>query len=414
MALGEKQAVAIVAAAGTGQRMGPGRPKLLREIAGKPVLVRTLQALDLPELEAVFLLLHPEEKREILSLLEKELRTYGRKRQLVIVDGGRRRQDSVLAGLRAAAQWEGWRAPEADRLVLIHDGARPLAEEELIRRVLAAAARTGAAAAGVPVKDTIKKVGEDGMILETPDRRRRWAVQTPQVFSWPVIYHAHLKAAAEGLSATDDCALVEDTGHPVQMVMGSYANLKITTPEDLLAASALLKGVTAPRYRVGHGFDLHRLQAGRRLVLGGVEIPAPFGLAGHSDADVAVHAIIDALLGAAALGDIGALFPDDDPAYKDIDSCLLLAEVMAKLAAAGFSPVNLDLTIIAQQPKLAPYREKMKKKLCNVLGLAETAVSVKATTTEGLGPTGRGEGIAAQAVVLLAEAPRGTGGRGEA
>lgn len=414
MALREKQAVAIIAAAGTGERMGSGRPKLLREIAGEPVLVRTLQGLDLPELEAVFLLLHPGEKEQILSLLENEFRTYGRKRELVIVDGGRRRQDSVLVGLGAAAQWGGWRVPEADRLVLIHDGARPLVEEELIRRVLAAAARTGAAAAGVPVKDTIKEVGEDEIVLATPDRRRLWAVQTPQVFSWPVIYHAHLKAAAEGFSATDDCALVEYTGHPVQMVMGSYANLKITTPEDLLAASALLKGVATPRYRVGYGFDLHRLEAGRRLVLGGVEIPGPVGLAGHSDADVAVHAVIDALLGAAALGDIGALFPDDDPAYKDIDSCLLLAEVMERLAAAGFNPVNLDLTIIAQQPKIGPYREKLKTNLAAILGLAETAVSVKATTTEGLGPTGRGEGIAAQATVLLAEAPRGADGCGEA
>lgn len=396
-----------MAAAGTGQRMGPGRPKLLREIEGKPVLARTLEALDLPELEAVFLILHPEEKEQILSVLESELRTCGRDRELVIVDGGKRRQDSVLAGLRAAARWDGWHVPEVDRLVLIHDGARPLVEKELIRQVLAAAARTGAATAGVPVKDTIKKVDEDGMILATPDRRQLWAVQTPQVFSWPVIEDAHRKAVAKGLSATDDCALVEKAGYPVQVVMGSYANLKITTPEDLLVASALLRGMATPRYRVGQGFDLHRLEPGRRLVLGGVEIPAPLGLAGHSDADVAVHAVIDALLGAAALGDIGELFPDDDPAYKDIDSCLLLAEVMAKLAAAGFRPVNLDLTIIAQQPKIAPYREKMKKRLAALLGLAETAVSIKATTTEGLGATGRGEGIAAQAVALLVEATPG-------
>lgn len=401
MVLGEKQAVAIVAAAGAGERMGPGRPKLLREIAGEPVLIRTLHRLDLPELEAVFLLLHPGEKGKILSLLEYELSTYGRRRQLVIVDGGSSRQESVFAGLRAAARWSGWRVPEADRLVLIHDGARPLVGEELIRRVLAAAARTGAAAAGVPVKDTIKEVGEDGVVLATPDRRRLWAVQTPQVFSWPVIYQAHLKAAAEGFFATDDCALAEYAGHPVQMVMGSYANLKITTPEDLQAAAAMVGGTATPQYRVGHGFDLHRLAAGRRLVLGGVEIPSPVGLAGHSDADVAVHAVIDALLGAAAAGDIGALFPDNDPAYKDIDSCLLLAEVREKLATAGCRPVNLDLTIIAQQPKIAPYRESMKKKLAAVLGLAETAVSIKATTTEGLGPTGRGEGIAAHAVVLL-------------
>ena len=263
MALREKQAVAIIAAAGTGERMGSGRPKLLREIAGEPVLVRTLQGLDLPELEAVFLLLHPGEKEQILSLLENEFRTYGRKRELVIVDGGRRRQDSVLVGLGAAAQWGGWRVPEADRLVLIHDGARPLVEEELIRRVLAAAARTGAAAAGVPVKDTIKEVGEDEIVLATPDRRRLWAVQTPQVFSWPVIVHAHSKAEAEGLSATDDCALVEYTGHPVQMVMGSYANQRSPPLRTSLAASALLKGW--PR---GTGWDTGLICTGSKPAAG--------------------------------------------------------------------------------------------------------------------------------------------------
>lgn len=397
MALGEKQAVAIVAAAGAGQRMGPGRPKLLREIEGEPVLIRTLQALDLPELEVIILLLHPEAK-EIRECTRVRIRN-----ELIVVDGGKRRQDSIHAGLKAAAQWGGWRVPEADRLVLIHDGARPLVEKELIRRVLAAAARTGAAAAGVPVNDTIKKVGEDGMVLETPDRRSLWAVQTPQVFSWPVINNAHIKAEEEGFFATDDCALVEYAGRPVQMVMGTYRNLKITTPEDLLTAAVMTRGTAGPRYRVGQGFDVHRLQFGRRLILGGVEIPGPLGLAGHSDADVAVHAVIDALLGAAALGDIGELFPDSDPAYKGIDSCLLLARVMEKLAAAGFRPVNLDLIIIAQEPKIAPYRKEMKNNLAARLGLAEEAVNVKATTTERLGFTGRGEGIAAQAVLLLEE-----------
>jgi len=393
----EKQTVAVVAAAGAGRRMGSGRAKLMREIRGEPVLLLTLKALDIPEIKAFFIVLSTADKNEVGRLLDGKFPG----RVMILVNGGEKRQDSVFAGLQAAAGWDGWHVPEKDRLVLIHDGARPLVDRECIRRVIAAAARTGAAAAGVPVKDTIKKVGESRTVLETPDRRALWAVQTPQVFSWPVIYNAHIKAKQEGFEGTDDCALVENTGRPVQMITGSYRNLKITTPEDLLTARALAGGETGPGYRVGQGFDVHRLASGRRLVLSGVEIPGPLGLEGHSDADVAVHAVIDALLGAAGLGDIGEFFPDNDPRFCNIDSCLLLGMVMEEISDAGFVPVNLDLTIIAHRPKLAPYRAEMKKNLAVLLGLKENEVGVKATTTEGLGFTGRGEGIAAQAVVLL-------------
>lgn len=395
--MNQKQTVAVVAAAGAGRRMGSDRPKLLYEIRGEPVLLMTLKALDIPEIKAFFLVLSITGKNEVIHRLEEKFPG----RVLIPVIGGEKRQDSVFAGLQAAAGWDGWSVPEEDRLVLIHDGARPLVDQECIRRVITAAARTGAAAAGVPVKDTIKKIGKNGTVLETPDRRILWAVQTPQVFSWPVIYGAHLKAEQEGFEGTDDCSLVENAGYPVQIITGSYRNLKITTPEDLLTARALAGEESGPKYRVGQGFDVHRLAPGRRLVLSGVEIPGTIGLEGHSDADVAVHAVIDALLGAAGLGDIGEIFPDDDPRFCNIDSCLLLDIVMKKIRDAGFVPVNLDLTIIADRPKLAPYRAEMKKKLAVLLGLKENEVGIKATTTEGLGFTGEGRGIAAQAVVLV-------------
>lgn len=395
--MNQKQTVAVVAAAGAGRRMVSDRPKLLHEIGGEPVLLLTLKALALPEIKAFFLVLSPTVKDEVMSLLVEKFPG----RLLLPVLGGEKRQDSVLAGLQAAAGWEGWTVPEEERLVLIHDGARPLVDKECIRRVMAAAARTGAAAPGVPVKDTIKKIGENGIVLETPDRRTLWAVQTPQVFSWPVIYGAYIKAEQEGWEGTDDCSLVEKAGYPVQIVAGSYRNLKITTPEDLLTARALAGEESGPKYRVGQGFDVHRLVPGRRLVLGGVEIPGPLGLDGHSDADVAVHAVIDALLGAAGLGDIGEFFPDNDPRFRNIDSCLLLEMAMKKIKEAGFVPVNVDLTLVAERPKLAPYRAEMKKNLAALLGLEEKEVGVKATTTEGLGFTGRGLGIAAQAVVLV-------------
>ncbi|HHW12169.1 MAG TPA: 2-C-methyl-D-erythritol 2,4-cyclodiphosphate synthase [Firmicutes bacterium] len=425
------QVVAIIPAAGSGRRMRtPGQPKtqkLLLPLAGKTILRRTLEALSLPEITAFFLPVAPEDQ----PFFAEELKAAGLGQEVIFCAGGPERQDSIANALAAVESWSGWRVPPEQRLVVIHDAARPLVETETIRLALAVAQETWAACVGVPVKDTIKVVGPDGVITQTPDRRTLWAAQTPQVFSWPLLRQAYAQAQAGGEKMTDDAALVERTGHPVRIVPGSYRNLKITTPEDIPAAAALLNAVeagqatgeitgeeapvltaetaasgsrpapTVPALRVGQGFDVHRLVTGRRLVLGGVEIPAPVGLAGHSDADVLIHAVMDALLGAAGAGDIGELFPDTDPAYCGIDSTLLLREVMAKLKAAGWKPVNLDVTVIAQKPKLAPYRGKIRARLATLLGLPETAVNVKATTTEGLGFTGREEGIAAQAVVLL-------------
>ncbi len=435
----EWQVVAIIPAAGSGRRMRtpeePAGQKLFLPVGGKSIFRRSLEALALPEIEAFFIPTTPEDRDGFVQ----ELKAACLEQTVLFCPGGPERQDSIANALAAAATWPGWRVPEERWLVVVHDAARPLVEKEIIREALRVARESGAACVGVPVKDTIKVVGDDGRIAATPDRRSLWAAQTPQVFTWPVLQAAYAQARAEGITGTDDAALVERTGHPVRMVMGTYRNLKITTPEDLTVTEALLAeegkrekclghqeaapaGNTPeehldradredrpeaedrgnePRLRVGQGFDVHRLVKGRRLVLGGVQIPSPLGLAGHSDADVLTHALIDAILGASGAGDLGELFPDTDPAYKDIDSTVLLRKVLAQLGPAGWCPVNVDVTVIAQEPKLAPYRDAIRTRLAALIGLPVTAVNVKATTTEGLGFTGRREGIAAQAVVLL-------------
>ncbi|HEY8392995.1 MAG TPA: 2-C-methyl-D-erythritol 2,4-cyclodiphosphate synthase [Capillibacterium sp.] len=439
------QAVAVIPAAGSGRRMqtpgGPARQKLLLPVGGKSIFRRSLEALALPEIEAFFIPVPPEEQ----AGFEREFIVAGIAQPVFFCPGGAERQDSVASALAAAAVWPGWRVPEERRLVVVHDAARPLVEKETVREALRVARESGAACVGVPVKDTVKVVGADGRIAVTPDRESLWLAQTPQIFTWPLLWAAYDRARTDGATGTDDAALVERTGHPVRMVRGTYRNLKVTTPEDLIVAAAFLateeglapetapagkrqavepfpsgggngahqggerekEGREEPRLRVGQGFDVHPLVAGRRLVLGGETIPSPVGLAGHSDADVLIHALIDGILGASGAGDLGELFPDTDPAFKDIDSTILLRKVLARLEPAGWRPVNVDVTVIAQEPKLAPYRNAIRTRLATILGLPVTAVNVKATTTEGLGFTGRREGIAAQAVVLL-EAPPAT------
>ena len=300
-----------------------------------------------------------------------------------VVQGGVTRADSVRAGLEAAA----------GALVAIHDAARPFISAAVITRTLQAAARTGAAAPAVPVKDTVKVAAADGRVQATPDRSTLFAVQTPQCFDRALYLRALRQVKGEAASAvTDDCSLFELAGLPVQLVEGDYANSKITTKEDLKGESEM---------RIGHGYDVHRLVEGRKLILGGVEIPYGKGLLGHSDADVLLHAIADALLGAAALGDIGKHFPDTDPRYAGADSLALLARVGALLHQAGYAVGNIDATVLCQAPKLAPHIPAMRENIARALRLAVDRVSVKATTEEKLGFTGAGQGIAAHAVALI-------------
>lgn len=300
-----------------------------------------------------------------------------------VVQGGATRADSVRSGL-AAAEGE---------LVAIHDAARPFVSEAVITAVLTAAAADGAAAPAVPVKDTIKIADGAGRVAATPDRASLYAVQTPQCFRRSLYLQALSAVAGEKASrVTDDCSLFELAGLPVTLTEGDYANYKITTKEDLQKEKAM---------RIGHGYDVHRLVEDRKLILGGVEIPFEKGLLGHSDADVLLHAVMDAVLGAAALGDIGQHFPDNDPAYKGADSLQLTREVAKIIAAHGYRVGNIDATILCQRPKLAPHIPAMREKIADAFGLPVDAVSVKATTEEHLGFTGEGLGIAAHAVALI-------------
>lgn len=300
-----------------------------------------------------------------------------------VVQGGATRADSVRSGLAAAK----------GQLVAIHDAARPFASAEIITAALQAAAESGAAAPAVPVKDTIKIADQDGKVVATPDRAMLYAVQTPQCFDRALYLQALEAVSGEKASlVTDDCSLFELAGLPVTLTAGDYANLKITTKEDLQKEKTM---------RIGHGYDVHRLVEDRKLILGGVEVPYEKGLLGHSDADVLLHAVMDAVLGAAALGDIGQHFPDTDPAYKGADSLALTREVSKIIAAHGYKVGNIDATILCQRPKLAPHIPAMRQNIADAFGLPLDAVSVKATTEEHLGFTGEGLGIAAHAVALI-------------
>ncbi len=300
--------------------------------------------------------------------------------------GGATRADSVRAGLEALGEVA---------VVVIHDAARPFATASLARAVAEAAAARGAALAAVPATDTVKR-GEGTRVAETLDRRVLWLAQTPQAFRAPLLRRAFAQAGASAAEATDECQLVERLGEEVALVPGDPGNFKITGPDDLARARALLE----PSVAMGVGYDVHAFAPGRRLVLGGVEFEGD-GLLGHSDADICAHAICDAVLGAAGLGDIGRHFPDTDPRWKGVSSLHLLREVAGKARALGWGVGNCDVTLAARRPKIAPRADEMRARLAEALGVSPTQVNVKGTTGEGLGFVGRGEGIAAHAVALL-------------
>lgn len=380
---------AVLLAAGNSTRMGGGRSKVLEELGGRPALCRSLEVLDrCPLIGEICLVCREQDRADMLPL------TSGLNTPVRVVPGGAQRQDSVEQGVEAlTGPWE---------YVAIHDGARPLVTEEVLAAVCRDAMAHGAATAAVPSKDTCKLADGAGFVAATPARDRLWAVQTPQAFSLALYREALGKAWAAGQSYTDDCQLIEAAGGSVKLTMGDYRNIKLTTPEDLLAARAYLGGEGGKKtVRIGYGYDVHRLVEGRKLILAGVDVPFEKGLLGHSDADVIAHAVADALMGAAALGDIGHLFPDTDPHYAGADSLKLLAEVCRLLREKGFSIGNIDATLLAQRPKIAPHISRMRENLAAACGIAADQVSVKATTEERLGFTGREEGMAASAVCLL-------------
>lgn len=367
---------AIIVAAGASRRMG--FDKLSHRLPdGRTVLQTSMLAFDShPDVTEIVLV--AGNNRETCLAVAEQCQTPVR-----VVNGGETRADSVRAGIGAAT----------GNIVAIHDAARPFVSREVISRTIAAAEDCGAAAPAVAVKDTIKLAEADGTVQQTPDRAHLFAVQTPQCFLREKYLQAlELVTPDRAAAVTDDCSLFELAGFPVRLTQGDYKNIKITTIDDLKGES---------RMRIGHGYDVHRLVEGRRLILGGVEIPYEKGLLGHSDADVLLHAVSDALLGAAALGDIGKHFPDNDPQYEGADSLKLLSRVGELLHGAGYAVGNIDATVLCQAPKLAPHIPAMRKNIADALGIEVDAVSVKATTEEKLGFTGAGEGIAAHAVALI-------------
>lgn len=388
---GQCRVAAVVLAAGAGVRMGGGARKQFRLLAGRPVVQRSLELLAGHRLVDRLVLVLPADDPGAWSA-EAEATDVGRK-PLAVIAGGATRQASVLRGLEAAAAW----SPE---LVLVHDGVRPLASPGLVDRVVEGAARWGAVSPVLEVHETVKAVDDEGRLVRTLDRIPLRLVQTPEGFSFPLILTAARQAMAAAFEADDTASLARLAGNEVRMVAGERGNIKITGPEDLALAERLLGG-GAEQYRVGTGYDAHRLVPGRPLMLGGVAVPYSHGLEGHSDADVLLHALADAMLGAAALGDLGRHFPDSDRELAGVSSLQLLGRTVAMVRDAGWEPVNADTVVVAQLPRLAPFIDRMREAVAGVLGLDTGAVSVKATSTEGMGFEGRGEGISATAAVLV-------------
>jgi 2-C-methyl-D-erythritol 4-phosphate cytidylyltransferase/2-C-methyl-D-erythritol 2,4-cyclodiphosphate synthase len=376
--------------------MGLDLPKQYLQLADLPILVHTVRALQRSSFIKTIIIVAPAEHLEQTRALVREydLAMVGQ-----VVSGGRTRQESVWAGLQSV--------PDGIDLAVVHDGVRPLVAPQLVDACVVRAAETGAAMLAIPVKDTLKSVTDD-VVGATVDRRGLWQAQTPQVARVDLLKQAFAAAAKDGFEGTDEASLLEHIGVKVSVVMGSAINLKVTRVDDLALAEALLDrnhegDGSVGVLRVGHGYDAHRLVAGRQLVLGGVVIPYERGLLGHSDADVLLHALADAMLGAAGMGDIGRHFPDNDPAYKGISSLVLLGQVVDKIRDQGFRLANADVTVIAQQPKLARYFPAMLENIRRTVGVAPSCLNLKATTTEHMGFAGRGEGIAAHAIVSLAK-----------
>lgn len=373
------QCHALIVAAGKSERMGTEQNKVFLPLCGKPVLQHTIAAFERCDIvDSITVVGSPHEFDEIRRIAK------GFSKLECIVPGGETRQQSVYNGLCALAKG-------GDSIVLVQDGARPLSSDALIRACHQSVLQHGSGVAASPVHDTIKQVDQG---VTTIDRSKLRAVQTPQAFYLNELLDGYEKAFEDGAFVTDDASILERLGKPIHLVEMQENNLKITTPMDLIIAEAFMqKNMPA----TGFGYDVHALVEGRPLVLCGVTIPYEKGLLGHSDADVATHALIDAILGAACLGDIGRLYPDSDMRYKGISSMKLLKDTLSRLD--GRTLLHVDITIIAQRPKLAPFMQPMLESLQNAM--PGTRVSIKATTTEGLGFTGRGEGIAAQAVATL-------------
>ena len=382
----------LVVAAGRGHRFGGDMPKQYRRLAGAPVLTHTLRALAEAAPDArLCVVIHPDDSELCAGAVER-LPASAAERVLPPAHGGATRQQSVRAGLEALRETQ-------PKIVLIHDAARPFATEALVEDAIAAARAHAAAVPGAPATDTLKQVDEASFVVATPPRAALRAVQTPQAFDFDLIRDAHARAAAAGVDdLTDDGAVAEWAGHRVHVFAGDPANMKITTAADLAAAETRL---LPPDIRVGQGYDVHAFGPGASVWLGGVEIPHTQGLVGHSDADVLIHAICDALFGALADGDIGAHFPPSDPQWKGAASRLFLEHTVGLVKTRGGMIAHIDATLVCERPKIGPHRDAIRASLAAIMGIDIARVAVKATTSEKLGFTGRQEGMAAMATATL-------------
>ncbi len=376
----------VVVAAGKSSRFGSPVPKQFHDLAGRTVLERAVRALaDRPGVAGVVVVLAPHDISGPHAVMAS-----GWPGVLEVVAGGESRAESVARGLRAVG---------SSPFVLVHDGARPLVSGRLVDDVMAATRLHGAAVPLMPIADTVKAVDASGAVAKTVDRSSLRLSQTPQGARTDWLLQAMAQARKAGISVTDEAAALELAGRKVAAVPGEARNRKITSIEDLEDARELLR--ERWDYRVGSGFDIHRFENGRKLFLGGVHFEGETGLAGHSDADVVLHAAMDALLGAAGLGDIGRLFPPQDDRWKGADSAALAARVAQMVREQGFEIVNIDLTVLAEAPAIGPVAERMRRAIGSCLSIETGRIGLKATTLEGLGAVGRREGIACQAVALL-------------
>lgn len=382
---------AVILAGGIGSRMNASVNKVLLTIKGKSIIKRSTEAF-LRLTDRIIVVCRPEDEPAIRAELQPEKQPL----PFHIVHGGETRQQSVRNGLRSISF-------QPDDIILIHDAARCLIDSSVISRVIDSCLSSGNGIPAIPATSTYKICDDHGFVISTPDRSHLFEVQTPQGFLAQTICRIHDKAFCDHVSGTDDASLLEHYNIPVKIVKGASSNFKITEPDDIKRAVMVLEGAEA-KMRVGMGFDVHRLVEDRKLILCGVEIPYEYGLLGHSDADVALHALMDAMLGACALGDIGKHFPDSDMNYKGISSVSLLKQTSELLQNNGYSVSNIDITIVAQRPRISPFVSRMIDTISETLSLRRDRISIKATTTEKLGFEGRGEGISAYAVCSVTEA----------
>ena len=383
--------IAIIVAAGRGARAGAGGPKQYRNLGGRAVIARTAEAfLNHPDIDGVRVIIHRDDRAEYDAAMGPLLK---HRKLLEPVTGGAERQDSVRLGLESVADYRPHR-------ILIHDAARPFIDANTIARVVNALDKADGAIAALPVHDTIKREGEGKRIAATVPREALWRAQTPQGFHFDKILAAHREA--EGKALTDDAAVAEEAGLNVALVPGSPDNMKLTQAEDFGMAETLLgRKARQMEYRTGHGFDVHAFEEGDAVIICGVEIPHTHKLKGHSDADVGMHALTDAILGAIGEGDIGDHFPPSDPKWKGAPSHVFLEKARDLVARQKGKITHCDVTLICEAPKIGPHRNRMRASLAVILNIDERRVSVKATTTEELGFTGRREGIAAMATATV-------------